>query len=91
MKRTAALLLALLTVVGPAQAGIIISEQREIVSKEVGLLLIEARTLIVAKKYKAALVKVKQAEAVKSSPDDGYVIDQMRQSILAFSLDPIQP
>ena len=88
MKRTAALLLALLTVVGPAQAGIIISEQREIVSKEVGLLLIEARTLIVAKKYKAALVKVKQAEAVKSSPDDGYVIDQMRHPKMRW---PVQP
>ena len=88
MKRTAALLLALLTVVGPAQAGIIISEQREIVSKEVDLLLIEARTLIVAKKYKAALVKVKQAEAVKSSPDDGYVINQMRHPKMRW---PVQP
>jgi hypothetical protein len=85
MKRTAAVLLALLTMAGQAQA------QPRIISKEVGPLLRQAQALIVAKNYKAALVKVNQAEAVKSTSDDATVINQFRVVIAAASLDPTQP
>ncbi|HEY2010594.1 MAG TPA: hypothetical protein VGH23_16515 [Rhizomicrobium sp.] len=73
MKRTAAIILALLTVAAPAQAYII--------SKEVGPLLKEAQSLILAKNYKAAMDKVNEAEAVKVSADDATVINQFRQVI----------
>jgi hypothetical protein len=83
MKRTAALLLALLTMAGPAQALTI--------SAPVGPLLKEAQALIAARNYKAALAKLNQAEAVKSNPDDEIVINQFRNTIAASSLDPTQP
>ncbi len=83
MKRTAAVLLALLTLAGPAQA--------YIVSKEVGPILREVPKLIAAKNYKAALAKLNQAEAVKSTSDDETVINQFRGAIAAASLDPTQP
>ena len=83
MKRTAAIFLALLTMAGSAQA--------LTVSKDVGPLLKEAQALIAAKNYKAALVKVNEADTVKSTSDDAYVIDQMRQAIAAFSLGSTQP
>ncbi len=84
MKRTAAVLLALLTIAGPAQA--------YIVSKEVGPILQEAQTLIAAKNYKAALAKLNEAEAkvneredVKSYPDDETVINEFKKLIAAQS------
>lgn len=83
MKRMAAILLALLTMVGPVQA--------LTVSKEVGPLLKEAQTLIAAKDFKGAMTKLNEAEAVKSNPDDETVINQFRDVIAASSLDPTQP
>jgi hypothetical protein len=77
MKITAATLLALMTIAGPAQALTI--------SKEVGPLLKEAQALIAAKNYKAAMVKVNEAEAVKVTADDETVINQFRQLIASQS------
>ena len=85
MKRTAAVLLALLALTGQAQA------QSHIVSMKVGPLLQQAQALLLAKNYKAALVKVNQAESAKSTPDDAYVINQVRVAIAASSLDPTEP
>jgi hypothetical protein len=83
MKRVAAVLLALMTMAGPARAWV--------VSKDVGPLLKEAQTLIMAKNYKAATAKLNEAEAVKANPDDETVINQFRGAIAAASLDPTQP
>jgi len=87
MKRTAAVLLALLTIIGPARAWV--------VSKDVGPLLKEAQALIAAKNYKGAQAKLNEAEAVKATADDETVISQIRQFITvksaAASLDPSQP
>ena len=80
MKRTAAVMLALLTLAAPAQA--------LIVSKNVGPLIKDAQSLAQAKHYKAALAKLDQAEAVKATPDDETVINQVRQYIARASLDP---
>ena len=77
MKITAVILLALMTIGGPAQALTI--------SKEVGPLLKEAQALIAAKNYKAAMVKVNEAEAVKVTADDETVINQFRQLIASQS------
>jgi hypothetical protein len=83
MNRTAAVLLALLTVAGPAQA--------LTVSKEVGPLLQQAQAMIAAKNYEGAMAKVNEAEAVKSNPDDETVINQLRQFIAVKSSSPSQP
>ena len=83
MKRTAAILLALMTIAGPAQA--------YIVSKEVGPLLLKVQALIAAKNYRAAAAKLNEAEAVKVTADDAHVINQFRDAIAAASLDPTQP
>jgi len=89
MKRTTVVLLALLTA-APVQARITI-DQPHIASKEVGPLLREAHKMIAAKNYKAALVKVNEAEAVQATPDDAYVINQFRQAIAAASVDRTKP
>ena len=83
MKKTAAILLALLTLAGPAQA--------MTVSQKVGPLLREAQALIAAKDFKAAWAKLDEAEAVKVSADDETVINQMRQAIAVSSSDPTLP
>jgi hypothetical protein len=83
MKRTAAILLALLTIGGPAQA--------LVVSEKVGPLLQQAQVLIQAKNYNAATAKLNEAEAVKATADDENVIEQMRQFIASTSLDPTKP
>ena len=83
MKRTAALLLALLTMAGLAHA--------LTVSKNVGPLLQQAQAMIAAKNYKAAVAKLDEAEAARSNPDDEIVITQMRQFIAAKSANPSQP
>lgn len=82
MKRTAAILLALVTMAVPAQA--------MTVSAKVGPLIKEVQVLIAAKKYKAAMAKLDEAEAVKSMPDDETVINQFRQ-YLVISSDPAHP
>ncbi len=83
MKRTAAILLALLTVAGPALALTI--------SAKVGPLLKEAQSLIQAKNYKAASAKLDEAEAAKSYPDDETVINQFRQYLAVASSHRAQP
>lgn len=85
MKRIAAVLLALLTLAGPAQA--------MTVSAKVGPLVKEAQTLANAGNYKAALAKLNEAEAVTSYPDDTIVINSMRQYIEVKKTpsDPTQP
>jgi hypothetical protein len=83
MKKAAALLLALLTMAGPAQA--------LTVSMEVGPLLKEAQALILAKNYTAAIAKLNEAEAVSISADDTTVINMMRQAIATASSSPSQP
>ncbi len=83
MKRTAAILVALLTIAGPAQA--------LTVSPKVGPLLKEAQALIAAKDYKAAQAKLDEADAVKVSADDEAVINQMRHAIAVVSSQPSQP
>jgi hypothetical protein len=73
MKRTLAVLLALLAMAGPAQA--------LTVSMKVGPLIKDAQTLIAHKNYKAAMAKVNEAEAVKVTEDDSTVINQFKQLI----------
>ncbi len=81
MKRTAAILLALLMMAGSAQA--------MTVSMKVGPLVQEALNLARAKNCKAALAKLDEAEAVKVYPDDETVINQLRQYIgVMKSADP---
>lgn len=83
MKKTAAVLLALLTLTGTAQA--------MTVSQKVGPLLQEAQQMMIAKNYKGAMAKLNEAEAVKSNPDDETVINQMRQAIAVSSSGPARP
>ena len=83
MKRTAAILLALVTMAVPAQA--------MTVSAKVGPLVKEAQSLAQAKKYKAAMAKLDEAEAVESTADDETVINQLRQYIAVASSDSTQP
>jgi hypothetical protein len=73
MKRMAAILLAFLTITGSAQA--------LTVSGPVGPLVKEAQTLAQAGDYKGARAKLDEADAVKSTPDDATVINQIRQYI----------
>jgi hypothetical protein len=60
------------------------------VSPKVGPLLKEAQQMIAAKNYDGATAKLNEAEAVKSSPDDAYVINQFRQAIEVASSHPSQ-
>jgi hypothetical protein len=64
-----------------------------VISKEVGAPLKEAQTLIAAKNYKAALVKVNEAEAAKSTQVEAHVISEVRQYIEACENNgcPSQP
>ena len=82
MKRTTAVLLALLTLAGPAQA--------YIVSVKVGPLLQQAQALIAARNYQAAAAKLGEAEAVKVTADDEIVIDQFKQALETASSQPSQ-
>jgi len=83
MKRMAAILLALLTMAGPALA--------MTVSAKVGPLLKEAQQMIAAKNYKGATAKLDEAETVKAYADDETVINMMRQAIATTALDPTKP
>lgn len=83
MKRTAAILLALLMMAGSAHA--------MTVSDKVGPLVKEAQSLINAGNYKAATAKLNEADAVKSVPDDETVINQLRQYLAVRSSHPSQP
>ena len=72
-----------LTMGGPAQA--------LTVSNKVGPLVKEAQSMAQAKNYKGALAKLSEAEAVKSTPDDTTVINQLKQYIAVASADPNTP
>jgi len=80
---TAAAGAAALTLAVPAQA--------LTVSPKVGPLLKEAQALIAAKNYKAAMAKLNEAEAVKSTPDDTAIINQFKSAISISSADPNTP
>jgi hypothetical protein len=68
----------------PAQAD-------NVVSHDVGQLLLQAMDLANAGNYDAALAKVNQAETVKSLPDDMAVIAQMRRFIEVKAGDAAPP
>ena len=70
---TAAAGAAVLVMAAPAQA--------LTVSAKVGPLLNEAQALIAAKNYKAAMAKLNEAEAVKSTSDDTAIINQFKSAI----------
>jgi hypothetical protein len=61
------------------------------VSPKVGPLIKEAQSLAQAKNYKGALAKLSEAEAVKSTPDDTTVINQLKQYIAVASADASTP
>ena len=83
MKRTAALLLALLAMAGPAQA--------LTVSMKVLPLITEAQILAQAKNWKAALTKLDEADGVRSLPDDATAISRLRQSFKDAASHQAQP
>lgn len=68
----------MLRMTGPVVAG---PARGLTVSAKVGPLVKEAQSLAQAENYKAALVKLDQADAVKSTADDATVISQMTQYI----------
>jgi hypothetical protein len=61
--------------------------QAATVSAKVGPLLKEAQSLASAGNYKAASAKLDQANAVKSTPDDAAIINQLRSYIAVKSGD----
>jgi len=71
---------------GPAQG-----QAYHIVSAQVGPLLKEAQDMTKARDWKGAMGKVNEAEAVKSTSDDAYVINQMKHYIDVSSARPSQP
>ena len=70
---TAAAGAAVLVMAAPAQAAT--------VSAKVGPLLNEAKALMASGKYDAALAKLSEADAAKSTPDDTAAINSMKQYI----------
>ncbi len=72
-----------LVMAAPAQAAT--------VSAKVGPLLKEAQSLISAKNYSAAKVKLNEAEAAASTPDDHAIINQFKNLIAVSSADPNTP
>ena len=60
-------------------------------SPKVGPLLKEAVAMISAKNYKGAQAKLNEAEAVKSTPDDTALINQIKNAISISSADPNTP
>ncbi len=70
---------------GTATAGAVLAlsvpAQALTVSAKVGPLLNEAKSLYASGNYSAALAKLREAEAVKSTPDDTAVINSMKQAI----------
>ncbi len=81
---------------GTASAGVAVMAvtapvQAATVSAKVGPLLKEAQALIAAKNYKAAMAKLNEAEAAKSTPDDTAIINQFKSAIAISSADPNTP
>lgn len=64
-----------------------VTAQAATVSAKVGPLLKEAQSLASAGNYKAASAKLDQANAVKSTPDDAAIINQLRSYIAVKSGD----
>jgi hypothetical protein len=67
--------------VGAAAVGLAAPAQALTVSAKVGPLLNEAKALYNTGNYNGALAKLREAEAVKSTPDDTAVINSMKQAI----------
>jgi hypothetical protein len=74
-----------------ATVGLVSPAQAVTVSAKVGPLLKEAQAMAQAKNYKGALAKLSEAEAVKSTPDDTTVINQLKQFIAVSSADASTP
>ncbi len=74
-----------------ATVGLVSPAQAVTVSAKVGPLLKEAQAMAQAKNYKGALAKLSEAEAVKSTPDDTAVINQLKQFIAVSSADASTP
>jgi tetratricopeptide (TPR) repeat protein len=68
-------------VVGTAALVLAAPAQALTVSSKVGPLLNEAKALMTSGKYDAAMAKLREAEAVKSTPDDTAAINSMKQYI----------
>ncbi len=79
----AALTAILLGTATVGAAGLVLTApaQALTVSAKVGALLNEAKTMANAGNYSGALAKLKEAEAIKSTPDDTAVINSMKQFI----------
>jgi hypothetical protein len=76
---------------GTAAFVMVVPAQALTVSAKVGPLVQEAKSLAQAKNYKAALAKLSEAEAVKSTPDDTAIINQLKQYIAVASADASTP
>jgi hypothetical protein len=84
VRRLRAALTAILlgaAVVGTAALVLAAPAQALTVSSKVGPLLNEAKALMTSGKYDAAMAKLREAEAVKSTPDDTAAINSMKQYI----------
>ena len=66
---------------GAAVVGLAAPAQALTVSAKVGPLLNEAKALYASGNYNGALAKLREADAVKSTPDDTSVINSMKQAI----------
>ena len=66
---------------GAAVVGLAAPAQALTVSAKVGPLLNEAKALMTSGKYDAAMAKLREADAAKSTPDDTAAINSMKQYI----------
>jgi hypothetical protein len=72
---------------GVVSLGLTAPAEAATVSAKVGPLLKEAQSLAQAGNYSAANAKLREADAVKSTPDDAAIINQLRQFIAVKSGD----
>jgi hypothetical protein len=72
---------------GAVSLGLTATAEAATVSAKVGPLLKEAQSLAQAGNYSAASAKLREADAVKSTPDDATIINQLRQFIAVKSGD----
>ena len=77
--------------IGAGALSLTLPAEAATVSHQVGPLLQEAQALIAAKNYKAAMAKLNEAEAVKSTADDTAIINQFKNAISISSADPNTP
>jgi hypothetical protein len=92
-KLRAALTAILLGTVAASGAALVLAApaQAATVSAKVGPLLMEAKAMIAAKNYAGAKAKLNEADALKSTPDDAAIINQLRAAISISSADPNTP